>query len=417
MQPTEKCYFCLSPQAHADNVPFFKNFHICPECIKPVFSLDSVSLNSVLLKNENPQELYKKLADMRDKLDKEERDAYSAKKDKQAKVLDKVAALEKETTHGYLRYLKQSLLDKVMGQDHVVSVVASKLLVHSLKTEKSKPLSFFFAGPTGVGKTELTQQIAHNMNVDFVKFDMSEYKHSHNISRMIGSPPSYVGYGRPVALERFHGRKGVILFDEIEKAHDDVYDVFLQLLDKGTITTGAGKELNLTNCVVVFTSNLGVSEVKEQGRAIGLVSDNKQKPEQVYEQAINNHFRPELINRIDAILFFNSLTKEHLTKVLGKFTGILNDRLNKAHGVSFEMGQVLLDKVLDDGFNPLMGARPMARTLEKYVTEPIAEQILLEGQENCTMTLDLVDGAVKITSVNPKEPNKDRDGNPKSDFE
>ncbi len=406
-----RCHFCLSTEHYSNSIPYFAHYHICPECAPHIVNMELTSLKVVLSKSsEDYDVLLSKISMVATEQIQKEKDMFNRSKTRAAakeEIKKETEAFEKVM----LKDLKQRLKDSVMDQDHVIDSTYSKLLVHFLATEKKKPLSLFFAGPTGVGKTELTEKIAYNLNIDYLKFDMSEYKHSHQLSRLIGSPPSYVGYGKPVALEKLHKRKGVILFDEIEKAHDDVYDVFLQLLDKGVITTGSGKELDLKDCVVVFTSNLGVNEVKSQGKTVGFVKSTEDSGS-IYKQSIENHFRPEMVNRFDEVLVFNSLSKTGLDRIFSKFESELNARLYKAHGVSFEVSDTLKAKILEEGFNPAMGARPLLRTMEKWVMATVAEHIILEDKENSLMVLDLVDGKTKVveTRANSKEEIYDFEG-------
>lgn len=397
---TKRCYFCLDTNEYPKNTPYYSHYHVCPECSTHVAPLDEINFNYIASKANDPEKFKAEIKEVSAFVRSQQESIFERARTRKQQTEAVKKEARKKNDVSLIQGLRERIEDKVMDQSHIIDAVIPKLLIHSLGTEKRKPLSLFFAGPTGVGKTELTEQIALNLDVPFLKFDMSEYKHSHHLSRLIGSPPSYVGYGRPVALEKLHKNKGVILFDEIEKAHDDVYDVFLQLLDKGVITTGAGKELDLRNCVVVFTSNLGVSEVKAQGKTLGLVS-TEEKAEVIYNRAITNHFRPEMINRMDVILFFNSLSQAGLEKILGKFQEDLNDRLLKAHGVNFLITEELKAKILEEGYNPTMGARPLSRTLEKYVMEPVAEKILLEQKENGMMTLGLQEGKAVVLSFEP----------------
>ena len=403
-----KCYFCLNVESKI-SVPYFGSFHICPDCVPLLKATreNPKDWESIKNKSDAPE----KFETMFDEALKNHYDEpiWTTTEEKE-KVQEKIEVQKPKTPSSngkkvILKDLAIRLKDKVKDQDHVIDEMVPKVLVYNLGIEKTKPLSFVFSGPTGVGKTELASQLAKQLNVDFCKFDMSEYKLSHSVSRLLGSPPSYVGYGKATPLEKVSGKKCVILFDEIEKAHIEISDALLQVLDKGCLTTGSGKELDLKEAIIIFTSNLGVSEHKDSKHSIGLIksSDENAKLErnEVFQKAIRSYFRPEMVNRLDNIFCFNPISEEGLAGILAKNLAELNDKFGKAHNVTVELSPSVTAKILKDGFSKEEGARPLRRTLEAQVLTLVAEKVLMEEQENCVFKLDLEKDQVKIVEVVP----------------
>jgi ATP-dependent Clp protease ATP-binding subunit ClpB len=239
--------------------------------------------------------------------------------------------------------------------------------------EPERPIgSFIFLGPTGVGKTELARALAELLFDDenaMVRIDMSEYMEKHTVARLIGAPPGYVGYEEGGQLTEVIRRRpySVILLDEIEKAHPDVFNVLLQILDDGRLTDGQGRTVDFKNTVVIMTSNLG-GEVFSQG------GDEKQKTEKVL-RVLRQQFRPEFLNRVDDIVVFHALTKEHIRKIVDVQLKRLSKRLEEKH-ITVELTEAARDLLAEQGYDPTYGARPLKRVIQRKVLDPLAIEIL-----------------------------------------
>ena len=277
--------------------------------------------------------------------------------------------------------IEEYLEKKVVGQKSALQSVSNAIRrSRAGLSDESRPIgSFVFLGPTGVGKTELTKALAEYLFNDrnaMTRLDMSEYMEKHSVSRMIGSPPGYVGYEQGGALTESIRRKPyqIILLDEIEKAHPDVYNVLLQLLDDGRLTDGQGRTVDFTNSVLIMTSNLG-SQLYPEGKAIDKATEDKIMDE------VNGFFKPEFLNRLDDVLIFNALTEEHINDIL---TIQLDKLVANLEGQEIKI--VFDDKasswLAKKGFDKKYGARPIKRTIEKYVQNPLAELIISGELEN-----------------------------------
>lgn len=277
--------------------------------------------------------------------------------------------------------IEEYLEKKVVGQKNALQSVSNAIRrSRAGLSDESRPIgSFVFLGPTGVGKTELTKALAEYLFNDrnaMTRLDMSEYMEKHSVSRMIGSPPGYVGYEQGGALTESVRRKPyqIILLDEIEKAHPDVYNVLLQLLDDGRLTDGQGRTVDFTNSVLIMTSNLG-SQLYPEGKAIDKATEDKIMDE------VNGFFKPEFLNRLDDVLIFNALTEEHINDIL---TIQLDKLVANLEGQEIKI--VFDDKasswLAKKGFDKKYGARPIKRTIEKYVQNPLAELIISGELEN-----------------------------------
>jgi ATP-dependent Clp protease ATP-binding subunit ClpB len=244
--------------------------------------------------------------------------------------------------------------------------------------DPNRPLgSFIFLGPTGVGKTELARALAEFMFDDehaMVRIDMSEYQEKHTVSRMIGAPPGYVGYEESGQLTEAVRRRpySVVLFDEIEKAHPEVLNVLLQLLDDGRLTDGKGRTVDFKNVVVIMTSNLGSQYIAEH---TGDLSEGVRR--QVTE-ALRQHFRPEFINRVDEIIFFHALGLEHMKEIIDIQVRGLLKRLEDRK-IHVELTDAAKGYIVSEGYDPMFGARPLKRTIQRRVLDPLAMRVL-EGE-------------------------------------
>jgi len=284
----------------------------------------------------------------------------------------KVSATDRES----LRTLETDLKDVVFGQDKAIEAIASAIkLSRSGLGPAEKPIgSFLFAGPTGVGKTEVAKQLAQILGVEFIRFDMSEYMERHTVSRMIGAPPGYVGYDQGGLLTDAVNKNphAVLLFDEIEKAHPDLQNILLQVLDHGTLTDTNGRQADFRNVIIIMTTNAGARELM-QG-AIGFT----RRPGEVEKgesEALKNTFSPEFRNRLDAIINFTSLPRPVILMIVDKFIGQLRKQL-ESKKVTIKLTDDARSWLADKGYDAVYGARPLHRLIQDQVRKPLAEELL-----------------------------------------
>jgi len=273
--------------------------------------------------------------------------------------------------------MEEALHSRVVGQDEAIRVVSNAIRrSRAGLSDPRRPYgSFLFLGPTGVGKTELTKALAgflFDSDEAMVRLDMSEYMEKHTVARLIGAPPGYVGYEEGGQLTEQVRRKpySVILLDEVEKAHPDVFNVLLQVLDDGRLTDGQGRTVDFRNTVIVMTSNLGSTMIQELAG-----EENYDKMKQAVMNIVAGHFRPEFINRIDDIVVFHPLGREQLHRIAGLQVHYLRDRL-RAREMDLELTPKALDKLAEAGFDPVFGARPLRRAIQQRVENPLAQEIL-----------------------------------------
>lgn len=290
---------------------------------------------------------------------------------KMARIPEKsVSASDKEV----LKNLSRNLKMVVFGQDKAIETLTDAIqLSRSGLSNETKPIgSFLFAGPTGVGKTEVTQQLAKVMGVELVRFDMSEYMERHAVSRLIGAPPGYVGFDQGGLLTDavIKNPYSVVLLDEIEKAHSDIYNILLQVMDHGTLTDNNGRKVDFRNVVVVMTTNAGVQETTKT--SIGF---KQQDHSHDAMSEINRIFTPEFRNRLDGIIWFNHLDTEVILQVVDKFIVELQAQLDNK-GVSLEVTSSARAWLAEKGYDKAMGARPMARLIQEEVKKPLANELL-----------------------------------------
>ena len=305
-----------------------------------------------------------------------------------------------------LVHMEERLHRRVVGQDEAIGAVANAIRrARAGLKDPDRPLgSFIFLGPTGVGKTELARALAEFLFDDeraMVRIDMSEYQEKHTVSRMIGAPPGYVGYDEAGQLTEAVRRRpyAVVLFDEIEKAHPEVLNVMLQLLDDGRLTDGKGRTVDFRNVMVIMTSNLGIQFITEGSLdGEGLSEDVKRQ----VTEAVRQHFRPEFINRVDDIIFFHALGIAHMTTIVDIQVQRLLKRLSERK-ITLELTDAAKQQIVSDGYDPTFGARPLKRTLQREVLDPLAMRVL-EGEfvEGNTVVVDVAGGALTFSKGVPK---------------
>ncbi len=273
-----------------------------------------------------------------------------------------------------LMTLSGDLKKVIFGQNEAVDKLVTAIqMSRSGLSEPNKPVgNFMFAGPTGVGKTELAKQLAEAMGIEFIRFDMSEYMEKHTVSRLIGSPPGYVGYDEGGQLtEAVHQNPhAVLLLDEVEKAHEDIYNVLLQVMDHATLTDSNGRKVDFRQIVLILTTNTGSRESNQRSVGFG-----KEEYEDKSAQAIERYFSPEFRNRLSATLHFNSLSKEVVEKIVDKMVGQLADRL-KAKKVTLELTPKARTYIADKGYDKQLGARPIQRLIDHEITQNLSQEIL-----------------------------------------
>ncbi|MFR5659546.1 MAG: AAA family ATPase, partial [Butyricimonas faecihominis] len=293
-----------------------------------------------------------------------------------------------------LLQMHDELSESVVGQKEAVEKIVKA--IHRNRAglkDPNRPIgSFIFLGPTGVGKTQLAKVLARYLcdtEDALIRIDMSEYMEKFAVSRLVGAPPGYVGYEEGGQLTEKVRRKpySVVLLDEIEKAHPDVFNILLQLLDDGQLTDSLGRKVDFKNTIVIMTSNIGSRQLKDFGRGIGFGSQNMEENSEyargVVQKALKNAFSPEFLNRIDDIIMFNPLTKEDIYKIIDIELKSLFKRVNDL-GLVITISKEAKDFIIEKGYDPQYGARPLKRAIQKYLEDELAEVIIkgiAEGTE------------------------------------
>ncbi len=359
--------------------PYFEEFHsvkFTTEAIKSAVELSARYIND--------RKLPDKAIDVVDETGASQKLLPAAKRRKQigvkeieatvatmARIPPKTVSKDDETV---LSNLSEQLKRVVFGQDEAIQALSASIkLARAGLREPDKPIgAYLFSGPTGVGKTEVARQLASAMGVELLRFDMSEYMERHTVSRLIGAPPGYVGFDQGGLLTDGVDQHPhcVLLLDEIEKAHPDLFNILLQVMDHGKLTDHNGKQIDFRNVIVIMTTNAGAAEM--QRAAIGFGSTKRTGDD---EEAINRLFAPEFRNRLDAIIPFSSLPTPVVHKVVEKFIMQLEAQLAE-RGVTFELSSDAIAWIADKGFDERMGARPLGRVIQEHIKKPLADEVL-----------------------------------------
>ncbi|MFN3596291.1 MAG: ATP-dependent Clp protease ATP-binding subunit [Rubricoccaceae bacterium] len=318
--------------------------------------------------------------------------------------VDKISAPEGQK----LLHMEEALQGSVVGQDEAIVKLARAIrrTRAGLKDPKRPIGSFIFLGPTGVGKTELAKRLTEYLfdsQDALIRIDMSEYMEKFSVSRLVGAPPGYVGYEEGGQLTEKVRRKpySVVLLDEIEKAHPDVFNILLQVLDDGILTDGLGRRVDFRNTIIIMTSNIGARDIKNLGKGIGFSLSETPfdyaKMKSTVEDALKRVFNPEFLNRIDDVIVFHPLEKKHIFEIIDVMQADLFKRVEDL-GIEIEVTQAAKEFLVDKGFDPQFGARPLRRAIQKYVEDPMAEAILQSDlQEGARITVDRKEGAEELT--------------------
>ena len=318
-----------------------------------------------------------------------------------AKMLDLPTEQVAERETSNLAHLEENIKKVVYGQDTAIESIVDKILVSQagLKADDKPVGAFVFMGPTGTGKTETAKALANQLGVKLVRIDMSEYMEKHSVAKLIGSPPGYVGHEENAGIlitKLQESPNCVLLLDEIEKAHPDVSQILLQVMDNGKLTGSNGKEADARNCTLILTTNLGAKDAEKN--TIGFGGDDA---EHVYEdKALKKFFSPEFRNRLDGVITFAKLGKPVMMKIVGKFLVELKDMV-KDKGIAITVTDEALDYLVDKGFDPKMGARPLQRVIDQEIKRPLSKQILFGSlKRGGTVTINFIDGELTLDCVN-----------------
>ena len=317
-----------------------------------------------------------------------------------------------ESEQSRLLRLEETLHKRIIGQDEAVKALSSSIRRSRVGLrESNRPIgSFLFLGPTGVGKTEVSKALAETLFGDeknLVRVDMTEYMEKHSVSKMIGSPPGYVGYDEGGQLSEKIRRNpySVILFDEIEKAHPDVYNILLQVLDDGIITDAQGRKVDFKNTIIIMTSNLGADRIVDP-KNIGFVTDDSDEKRfedmksRVMEE-VKKSFKPEFLNRLDDVIVFKPLSEDEILEIAGMQLAELKKRVRENLKIDISYGVRLKRYIFDKGYDKKFGARPLRRAVQNYIEDPLAEYILKgKVSENDTVSISVSRGKLDFKIKN-----------------
>jgi ATP-dependent Clp protease ATP-binding subunit ClpC len=323
-----------------------------------------------------------------------------------------VYKLTEEETAKLLR-MEDELHKRIIGQNEAISSLsrAIRRTRAGLKDPRRPSGSFIFLGPTGVGKTELAKSLAAFLFGDesaLIQLDMSEYMEKHTVSRLMGSPPGYVGFEDGGQLTEAVRRKpfSVVLFDEIEKAHPDVFNALLQILEDGRLTDAQGRTVDFKNTVIIMTSNLGTADLRRAALGFGKSSPavNHEHMQARLNEALKGHFRPEFLNRIDEVIVFHELTKPEVIEIVDLMVARVREQM-EAQGLALELTQAAKELLAERGYDPALGARPLRRAIQQMLEDPISERILWkEVRSGETVAVDALNGSLVFQSIPGLEP-------------
>jgi ATP-dependent Clp protease ATP-binding subunit ClpA len=296
-----------------------------------------------------------------------------------------------------IQNLESNIKDKLYGQDETVQQVLERVYVNfaGIGNDNKPTGSFLFLGPTGTGKTEFAKLLSKNLDMPLLKYDMSEYSERHSVSSLIGPPPGYVGFGDSqvsggrLINDLSKNPHSIMLFDEVEKAHPDIFNIFLQMLDEGHITGSNGKQVNCKNSIIIMTSNLGSSDSERNN--IGFGSQEKIGED---DKALKEFFKPEFRNRVDLICKFNKLDTLAIKKIVIKFTDDLKKSLVDKHDIVLNLSEPVVEYLAEQGYDKKMGARPLARKIDELIRVPLSKKVLFERIKSATINAVMNDGAI-----------------------
>ena len=309
--------------------------------------------------------------------------------------------------------LESNIKQKLYGQDAAVDAVLERVYINfsGIGNEKKPMASFLFLGPTGTGKTELAKLLSESLDMPLLKYDMSEYQERHTVSSLIGAPPGYVGFedgnigGGKLISDISKNPFAVILFDEIEKAHPEVSNILLQMLDEGVLTSSNGKRVDVKNCIIIMTSNLGARD--NENNNIGFSVDLERTGSE--DKAVKEFFKPELRNRIDKICKFVKLDSLAIKKIVIKFVDELKVSLT-GKNIRLNMSEAVVDMLAEKGYDSKMGARPLSRKIDELIRVPLSKKILFDKLGDCTVVADLVDDQVEFKVEHQIKPQVNSEG-------
>jgi ATP-dependent Clp protease ATP-binding subunit ClpA len=310
--------------------------------------------------------------------------------------------------------LESNIKQRLYGQDQVVDSVLERIYVNyaGIGSQRRPVGCFLFLGPTGTGKTELAKLLSENLDMTLLRYDMSEYQDRHTVSSLLGAPPGFVGYddsqlgGGKLINDLSKHPFSILLFDEVEKAHPDVANIFLQMMDEGTITGSNGKKVDVKNCIIIMTSNLGARDNENNNIGFGQSLDKTGEE----DRAVKDYFRPELRNRLDMICKFNKLDTLSIKKVVVKFVDELKQSLADRH-INLMLTEAMIDHLVSVGYDPKMGARPLSRKIDELIKVPLSKKILFERLKDCAVTVDWNNDAVVFSNAtDTATPVVDKDG-------
>lgn len=312
-----------------------------------------------------------------------------------------------------IQTLEVNVKGKLYGQDETVDKVLERIYVSfaGIGSESKPTASFLFLGPTGTGKTELAKLLSKNLDMPLLKYDMSEYGEKHSVSSLIGPPPGYVGFGDSqvgggrLISDLSKNPHSILLFDEVEKAHPDIFNIFLQMLDEGRITGSNGKEVNCKNCVIILTSNLGSSDSERNN--IGFGSQEKTGED---DKALKEFFKPEFRNRLDLVCKFNKLDMLSIKKIVVKFSDDLKKQLTDKHNITLNLSEPVIEYLAEQGYDKKMGARPLARKIDELIRVPLSKKILFERIKNSVITAVINENTIEYNVVQKSTARVGEDG-------